>query len=443
VTRLRATDIHGATTPWWQEEAPPDAEQPPLEGASEADVAVVGGGFTGLWTALELRRRQPSASVVLLEAARCGDGASGRNGGFLHGYWEALPRLVQLFGRERAVALARESTGVYDAVRALGEDVWLTEGGMLTVAIGPAHERELEREAAVYAEAGAGDEIALLGRDELTVRSPAFRRALFHRGGTTVQPARLVRALRRTALAAGVEIHERTAALGIEDGVVRTERGSVRASHVVVATNASAAIGGPATRRVAVFRSAIVLTEPVPGLHERVGWERGEGISDARTYLSYFRPTNDGRVLMGSASGEYALAERALRQYFPQLADVRIAARWEGAIDVSSDRLPVVGTVPGTRVHYAAGFTGNGVGPSWLVGRTLAALVLGEAEGSPLLADRAPSLPPEPLRSVGASVVRRALLAIDEAETEGRRPPRWAQLVRRGPELVGLRVASR
>jgi hypothetical protein len=99
--------------------------------------------------------------------------------------------------------------------------------------------------------------------------------------------------------------------------------------------------------------------------------------------------------------------------------------------------------VPGTRVHYAAGFTGNGVGPSWLVGRTLAALVLGEAEGSPLLADRAPSLPPEPLRSVGASVVRRALLAIDEAETEGRRPPRWAQLVRRGPELVGLRVASR
>jgi glycine/D-amino acid oxidase-like deaminating enzyme len=443
VTTLRAPDIHGSTRPWWQEEAPLDEEQPPLEGATEADVAIVGGGFTGLWTALELRRRQPSTRVVLLESARCGDGASGRNGGFLHGYWETLPRLVQLLGLDRAIALARESTGVYDAVRALGEDVWLTEGGMLTVAIGPAHEEELEREAAVYAEAGADAEVTLLGRDELTVRSPAFRGGLFHRGGTTVQPARLVRALRRAALAAGVEIHERTAVLEIEDGVVRTDRGSVRAEDVVVATNASAAIGGPATRRVAVFRSAIVLTEPVPDLHERIGWEQGEGISDARTYLSYFRPTNDGRVLMGSASGEYALAERALRQYFPQLADVRIAARWEGAIDVSSDRLPVVGTVPGARVHYAAGFTGNGVGPSWLVGRTLAAVVLGEGEGSPLLAERAPALPPEPLRSVGASVVRRALLAVDEAETEGRRPPRWAQLVRRGPELVGLRVASR
>jgi glycine/D-amino acid oxidase-like deaminating enzyme len=440
---LRAHDIHGATRPWWQEEAPPDEERPPLEEETDADVAVVGGGFTGLWTALELRQRRPSARVVLLEAARCGDGASGRNGGFLHGYWEALPRLVELFGPERAVALARESTGVYDAVKALGEDVWLTEGGMLTVAIGPAHERELEREAAVYARAGAGDEVVLLGPEELTVRSPSFRRGLLHRGGTTVQPARLVRALRRAALTAGVEVHERTAVLAVDNGVVRTERGAVRARDVVVATNASAAVGWPSARRVAVFRSAIVLTDPVPDLHERVGWERGEGISDARTYLSYFRPTNDGRVLMGSASGEYAHAERALRRYFPQLAHVAIAARWEGAIDVSSDRLPVVGTVPGTRVHYAAGFTGNGVGPSWLVARTLASLVLGEGEGSPLLAARAPSLPPEPLRSVGAALVRRALLAIDERETEGRRPPGWAQAVRRGPELVGLRVASR
>jgi len=94
-------------------------------------------------------------------------------------------------------------------------------------------------------------------------------------------------------------------------------------------------------------------------------------------------------------------------------------------------------------VHYAAGFTGNGVGPSWLVGRTLASLALGEQVRSPLLAGRAPSLPPEPLRSFGASVVRRALLAIDDAETAGRQPPRWAGAVRRAPELIGLRVASR
>jgi glycine/D-amino acid oxidase-like deaminating enzyme len=443
MARLFARDVHGPTTAWWQEEAPPDDELPPLVDDVDADVAIVGGGFTGLWTALELKRASPATRVVLLEGARCGDGASGRNGGFLHGYWASLPRLVERFGRERAVALAQESTGVYDAVRALGEDVWLTEGGMLTVAIGPAHDAELEHAAAVAAEVGAPDEAVLIGRDGLSVDSPAFRGAVFYRDAATVQPARLVRALRRAALGAGVRIHERTPVLGIDGSVARCDRASVRAGEIVIATNASAAVRWPAARRVAVFRSAIVLTDPVPNLHERIGWEGGEAIADARTYLSYFRLTNDNRVLMGSASGDYPRAEAALRQYFPQLADVKIASRWEGAIDVSSDRLPVVGTVAGTRVHYAAGFTGNGVGPSWLVGRTLARLALREDVDSPLLAGRAPALPPEPLRSFGARVVRRALLAIDDAETTGRQSPRWASAIRRVPELIGLRVASR
>ena len=441
--RLFARDVHGPTTAWWQHEAAPDEELTSLVDDADADVAIVGGGFTGLWTALELKRVNPAARVVLLEGARCGDGASGRNGGFLHGYWASLPRLVELFGREEAVALAHESTGVYDAVRALGDDVWLTKGGMLTVAIGPAHDAELEHAAAVAAEVGAPEEAVLIERGALSVDSPAFRGAVFYRDAATVQPGRLIRALRRAALEAGVRIYERTPVLRIDGSVARCDCASVRAEEIVIATNASAAVRWPAARRVAVFRSAIVLTEPVPDLHERIGWAGGEAIADARTYLSYFRLTNDNRVLMGSASGDYWRAENALRQYFPQLDDVKVASRWEGAIDVSSDRLPVVGTVPGTRVHYAAGFTGNGVGPSWLVGKTLARVALREDVHSPLLAARAPSLPPEPLRSVGASVVRRALLAIDDAETAGRRPPRWAGAIRRVPELVGLRVASR
>src|SRR5262249_13662841 len=118
-------------------------------------------------------------------------------------------------------------------------------------------------------------------------------------------------------------------------------------------------------------------------------------------------------------------------------------ARWEGAIDVSSDRLPVIGTVPGTRVHYGLGYTGNGVGPSWLVGRTLASLALGEDVASPLLARPVPSLAPGPLRRVRAQVVRRALLAVDDAESSGKRPSRVASGVARLPELLGLRVASR
>jgi glycine/D-amino acid oxidase-like deaminating enzyme len=327
-------------------------------------------------------------------------------------------------------------------VRALGEDVWLHEGGLVAVSTGPAHDALLERAVATAARVDAPEEAVLLSADELSVRSPRFRGAVLYRDGATVQPARLVRALRRAAIGAGVVLHESSPVVGIDGGVVSCERGSVRAAEIVLATNAAAA-RWPASRSVAVFRSAVVLTEQVPDLQERIGWERGEAISDERTYLNYFRPTEDGRVLMGSASGDFRRAEAALRAFFPALADVRIAARWEGAIDVSSDRLPLVSTVPGTRVHYALGYTGNGVGPSWLVGRTLASLVLGEEVTSPLVTRHVPALPPEPLRSLGARIVRRALLALDDAEESARRPPRWAVGVARLPELLGVRVASR
>jgi glycine/D-amino acid oxidase-like deaminating enzyme len=442
VKRLYGRDVHGSTLPWWRDEAPPDEPTPPLMERRAADVAIVGGGFTGLWTALELKRRQPTVDVVVLEAARCGDGASGRNGGFLHGLWAALPRLVELVGRDDAVVLATEATGVYAAVRELGDDVWLNESGMLTVSTARAHDALLHRAVQAAAEVGAAAEAVFVPREELPVRSPLFRGAVRYRDGATVQPARLVRALRRAVLAAGVAVHEATPVLGIDGATVTAASGAVDAQEIVLATNAAAA-RWPAARAIAAFRSAIVLTEPMPDVHDRIGWRRGEAVSDARTYLDYFRPTNDGRVLMGSASGDFARAEAALRQIFPALADVRVAARWEGAIDVSSDRLPVVGTVRGTRIHYGVGYTGNGVGPSWLVGRALASLVLREDVASPLVARRVPRLPPEPLRTVGAQVVRHALLAIDDAETAGRRPSRIAAGVSRLPALIGLRVASR
>src|SRR6185437_6566360 len=214
-----------------------------------------------------LKRRSPSVRVVLLEAARCGDGASGRNGGFLHGYWASLPRLVAALGTSDAVAVARDASGVYEAVRALGDDVWLNQTGMLAVATGPAHDAELERAVALAASVGAPEEAVLVERDALPVRSPAFRAAVRYRDCATVQPARLVRALRRAVLAAGVVVHERSPVLSIDGAGVLCARGSVRAEEVVVATNAAAA-RWPAARNVAVFRSAIVLTEPVPDLHE-------------------------------------------------------------------------------------------------------------------------------------------------------------------------------
>ena len=439
--RLYDPSVRGSTEPWWTLEAPPDPPEPALSGDVDAEVAVVGGGLTGLWTALALREH--GVDVVVLEALRCGDGASSRNGGFLHGYWSSLPRLVGLFGPECALEVARSCDGLVDAVRALGEDVWLTEGGTLLVSTAPAHDVHLERDVAVARELGLAGEAIELSADELTVRSPLFRSAVRHRDGGTVQPARLVRALRRAALRSGVRLHEMSPVLELEHGLVRTAGGSVSVRDVVVATNAWAERLPPVARRIAVFRSVIVLTAPVDDLGERVGWSGGEAISDARTYLHYFRPTKDGRVLMGSASGEIARAERALRAFFPALDDVPVEHAWEGPIDVSSDRLPFFATMPGARIHYGAGYTGNGVGPSWLGGRLLASLALGDPMSSPLVTRAPVRLPREPLKTLGAMLVRRALLAIDEAEARGRQAPPLARAMVALPRAIGLPIASR
>ena len=438
MARLYDPTLRGSTEPWWTVEAPLDPATEPLSSSEEADVAIVGGGLTGLWTALTLRKR--GADVVVLEAARCGDGASARNGGFLHGYWSSLPRLVDVFGATKALDVARSADGIVPAVRALGEDVWLTEGGTLLVSTAPAHDARLARDVATARDIGLPDEAIELGVDELTVRSPLFRKAIRHRDGGTVQPARLVRALRRAVLASGARLYENSPVLEL-DGV-RTAMGSVRARDVVVATNAWAVRLPHVAARAAVFRSAIVLTAPVPDLEARIGWSGGEAISDARTYIHYFRPTRDGRVLMGSASGETARAERGLRAFFPALGDVPVEYAWEGPIDVSSDRLPFFATVPGTRIHFGAGYTGNGVGPSWLGGQLLASLALGDDVSSPLVQREPARLPPEPLKTIGAQLVRRALLAVDEAEAKNRRAP-VARAVAGLPRVFGLRVASR
>jgi glycine/D-amino acid oxidase-like deaminating enzyme len=429
--------------PWWTIEAPLEPPAPALAGEIEADVAIAGGGFTGLWTALSLLSQRPGARVVILDALRCGDGASARNGGFMHGYWSLLDRLSHDVGDDAALEVARSGDGLFAGVRDLGEDVWLREGGMLLVSAAPAHDEHVRRAVATAERLGVPDEAVLVEKEALPIRSPRFREAVRFRDCATVQPARLVTALRRAVVAAGARLHEHSPVVQLDAGRLRTPGGVVRAEEIVVATNASAAAWPPLARRLKVFESAIVLTEPVPDLAERVGWQGREAVFDGRTYLSYFRTTNDDRVLMGSASGVPARAERVLRELFPALADVRVEHRWVGAIDVSSDRFPIFGTVHGTRIHYAAGFTGNGVGPSWLAGRILAALALGEQVDSPLVTRRVPQLPPEPLRTLGALLVRRALLAVDEAEAAGRRPPLAARGIASLPRALGLRVASR
>jgi len=469
--------VRPALPAWWLEEAlawegdSPDA--PPLQGELDVEVAIVGGGYTGLWTALVLCERDPSVRVAVLEAERCAEGPSGRNGGFLHGYWSSLGRLREVFGDGGALAVAQAAAGCIPGVRSFveerGVDVWLREAPMLRVSASPAQDEVIEDSLRATQELGFEEEARALSVDEVRERcaSPRFRRGALFREGATIQPARLARALRRAVLDDPcVALHEHTPAMllpGRPRHVLETPNGRVRADEVVMAVNAAAAGWRPLARRLTTFGSYVVLTEPVPELLEQINWTGGESIVDGRMFLHYFRTTNDGRVVMGSGSGPIGLggriderfsedeptatrAEAGLRYLLPDLAEARVERAWGGPIDVSADHFPQFGTVPGTRVHYGAGYSGNGVGPSWLGGQILARLALGEDDEVtrlPLVNRKVRGLPPEPLKRLGGGLVRSALLSVEEAEQEGRRPSLAARIGAALPSLLGMRIGTR
>jgi glycine/D-amino acid oxidase-like deaminating enzyme len=278
----------------------------------------------------------------------------------------------------------------------------------------------------------------VLDRGEVAerIRSPRFRRGVLIRGAT-VQPARLVRALRRAALAAGVELHERSRVRRVDAGRVDTDLGSVHARDVVVANSA----WRPLQRRLTIMRSACVITEP--GADESVGWNGGEAVVDARMFLHYFRTTPDGRILMGSGAGSVARAEAGLRTLLPAVS-ARVTHRWDGPIDVSADQLPFFGSAG--RVHYGVGYSGTGVGPTWLGGQILASLVLGaddEWTRLPLVHRDVPKLPPELLKRLGTAPIRAATIAVEDAEQNGHRSSAALRAVAALPRVLGIPLGRR
>ncbi|HEV8178795.1 MAG TPA: FAD-binding oxidoreductase [Gaiellaceae bacterium] len=461
---------------WWLEDAlareGDPAPVPALTGEKSADVAIVGGGYTGLWTALALREQAPALRITLLEAEICGHGPSGRNGGFVHGYWGAFASILQVLGEERALELARAGEQIVPGIRAWAEargaDVWLREAGMLEVSAAPAQDASVAKAAAAAAGVGRSDQAVVLTPEEVAQRvaSPVFRGAVFYPDGATVHPGLLVRALRRAVLDAGVTVHERTPVTAVRAGSpneLETPGGILRTPDVVLATNAALTAWRPASRHMTNFGSYVVLTEPAPGLLAEIGWTGGEAVIDGRMFLHYFRTTNDGRVLMGSGTGPIgfggriddrfsrdhptaARAEVGLRRLLPGLAGVRVERAWGGPIDVSADHLPFFRTNPGTRIHYGAGYSGHGVGPSWLGGRILASLALDiddEWTRLPLATRALQRLPREPFRRVGGGLVRWAIMSCEEAEEEGRRPPLTARAGAALPRLLGMELGTR
>jgi glycine/D-amino acid oxidase-like deaminating enzyme len=466
--------IPGVQRSWWLREAlaaegdPPPA--PAMSGEVDAEVAIIGGGYTGMWTAYFLSQRMPGSRIVLLEQDICGGGPSGRNGGFVHGWWENVPDLARRYGPEAALEIARKADEVVDGIGAWcaehDVDAWYTKAGYLRVNAFPAERNDWDSTVARLAILGVGDELVHLGADEVqrVCASPAFGDGLWMRSAAAIQPARLARGMRRVLLERGVRIHEGTRVRSLSAGSGRlqlvTDGGRLFADQVVLAINAWAS-GWPGFRsRLLAWGSYMVATEPIPERLAELGWTGGELLSDSRFTISYFRTTADGRIAFGGGVGaagydgrigptfshdQHAVARVAanFRHLLPMLADVRLEDAWGGPIDITGHRFPEIASTHDGRMHFAHGFAGNGAGPARLAGRILATLVDG-AEPSlaalPFVGRRQPFLPPEPFRYIGARMVREALIREDDALDAGRRPAWLLKLVARLPRLFGYRL---
>jgi glycine/D-amino acid oxidase-like deaminating enzyme len=449
----RAVRTHGARSLWLQQAL---GDQEPYEhqaltGHAKTDVCIVGGGFTGLWTALELKRRAPGTDVTVVEADICGAGASGRNGGFALTWWAHFEHLLSLCGPEAAVALAQRAE---QAVRSIGEfcrergiEDAFSMSGWVWAATNPAQVGSWEKTVGLLERFGV-QPYQSLTRHKLTELSGSQQHldGLFEPVSASVQPARLARELALAAREAGVHIYERSQVRAIEYGPhtsVVLDQGSIVAEQVVLAVNAWAAKIKEIGAGLVVVASDVIATEAAPERLAEAGIRAGVCISDGRRLVNYYHATAEGRMIFGKGGGtlaydnkitaafdhpgrrEAAIRSQLLRTY-PALWDVPVTERWSGPIDYSLSGLPFfVRLREAPSVLVCAGFSGDGVGPSRLAGEILAELVAdGGSAGLPGALRSVPTrpLPPEPIRYVGGRIVRQAIARKEHSEDLGCRP---------------------
>jgi glycine/D-amino acid oxidase-like deaminating enzyme len=455
MTMQRRSEGGPAAAVYWFDGDPrwePPERVTPLTADVEADVCVVGGGFTGLWSAIHIKRLSPATEVVLLEREFCGAGAAGRNGGWVNGFELDLPDLVERFGEEAAVWLVQASHEGLDDIAATVREGrvecdYALNGG-LSVATCEAHLGHWGDLIPATRRVGLEDSFRMLPADEAQAVSgcPRATGALEMRHVGSVQPALLARGLRRLAIEAGVKVFEMspvTRFARTRPAVVETTGGTVVADRVVLAMASWLAGVAELRRTLFIIPSSIVATEPCPERMDAIGWVKGRPFADARTTIHYGQRTFDDRMVFGRGGGRLGFAGRIIPRHFhdereaaevvadlhgliPALRGAAVEWRWAGPVDRAQHGMPWVGTIGRARnIHYGAGYSGNGVGPSHFVGRTLAALALSLEDAyatCPLVSEPPTYLPAEPVRYVGALAVRRAIKRCEDAEAAGREP---------------------
>jgi putative aminophosphonate oxidoreductase len=436
----------------WLQEAltdDPSPACPTLVGPHRADVCIVGGGYTGLWTALAIKRLEADCDVAIVEADICGGGASGRNGGFCTSWWAKLPTLVDLLGEEEGLRLARASAAaigeIEDFCREHGIDARMRRSGWLWVATAPAQLDTWEPSVAACEQRGI-DAFIRLTPQELHHRidQPTHLGGVWEPGTATLQPALLARGLRRVALEQGVRIFEGSPMWRLRrdrPAQVRTRSGRVTAETVVLAMNAWTAAVPELRRSLIPVSSDVVATRPVPEVLEQIRWTGGEAIADGRLRVNYYQATPDGRIVFGKGGGTLAFAGRIdagfhhdearaalvasqLRRIIPAAAGAAITHSWAGPVARTADGLPAFGWLS-DGVAFGAGYSGNGVGPSHVGGRILASLALrrdDEWSGCGLVRRPPEAFPREPIRYLGGLAVRGAVRRKEDAEDAGASP---------------------
>jgi glycine/D-amino acid oxidase-like deaminating enzyme len=436
------------------------APRPSLEGDADCDVAIVGAGFIGLWTAHALAVADPSLRVRVVEAEIAGFGAAGRNAGFVSAGIAGEARIYEARGGADGVRRAERAMvdGIDEigrVVAAEGIDCGWVKGGSLRIATSTAQLERVRAGVAARRERGLGeDDVRLVDAGEIRrrVRIAGVLGGAFTPHCARVNPAALARGLAAAVERRGVVLHERTRALAVGPGRVDTEHGALRAEVVIRATEAfTIRLPGHGRRIIPVY-SHMLATETLPAaLWDEVGWVGCETVADQRHVFRYGQRTADDRIALGGAGATYhfgsalredregdpaalARVERTLRAWFPMLAGVRITHRWGGAFATPRDWSMGIGLDPRSGLGWAGGLAGHGVVASSLCGRTLADLVLGrdsELTSLPWVGHESPRWEPEPLRFAAARLVPRVLRSADQVEDRGVRRARRAALVQR------------
>jgi len=413
----------------------------PLAGDRSVDVAIVGGGFQGLATAIALRKTVPSLRVAVLEHEVVGYGASGRNGSFAMtvvglGFGTMARLRGREFVRDAHRYMERAVDGLEGLVRDHGLDCDLTRPGFLRMATTPGYVERLQADLDLIGSLGIGG-IEWLERDaaRAKVNSALYLGALWEPRLLLVNPAKLVREERRLAVALGAEVYERTPVTAIRRGrrfALETPHGIVDAEKLVLATNAYSILIPELRRKQIPAWTYMIATEPLGARHfAELRWQERSGVEDARNLIHYYRISPDDRVVMGGGpvglawgsdlardvdSSAWRHLEEHMRLLFPVLRDVAVTHRWGGPFSVTLDLTPALGYLGDERAVYALGCIGHGVSMTHQNALTIVDLLLGRRSDNtacPFVNRRVLHWPPEPLRSLAARAVRAYLRAED------------------------------